>query len=1842
MKQLLSKMLSLKAFLLVCLLIGMASGAWAQKITDYNDIVSGKKYYIGATTGGNDYYLYVDGRTSTQSTAGTAKTSKEEASVFTFEGSGASWSIKFESTFYLSLKSSKDNGKVMVVSAKDDAMFTASNQSGKLRLTRGSYSIQKNNTGTQFGSYGNTQTDVWLEEVAEAESSPLASIAVNASEAKTVFYIGDSFTHDGVVVTATYEDESTKDVTADAIFSTPDMTSADTKTVTVTYTENEVEKTTSYDIEVKAPATLESITLSGTYPMEFTQGGVFSSEGIVVTANYDDESTKDVTGEATFSGYDMSATGTQTVTVSFGGKTATYTINVNEYVAPSQLVIDFENDLATYSEWTFENIGTSNTTITAHGGSKYGANINTGGNGVGTCTIATTNKINPAAITFYISKVSTNTSASSWYVEVSENGTSWAEVGVADAKSMSKGEWKEISYGLKEYSDVYVRIRYDGSTAIRAIDDITLELASTTPKVLSSIALSGEYPTTFHVGDAFSHANMIVTATYEGDTTADVTDEATFTGYDMSIAGTQEVTVSYTEGEVTKTAIYSIIVNAPATLSSIVLSGTYKTKFTQGDEFSSEGIVVTANYDDETTKIVTTEASFSGYDMETVGEQTVVVTYADKTSTYTITVAEKKGIASNPYTVAEARAAIDAGTGVSGVYATGIVSEIVSAYNSQYGNITYNISTDGSTDSDQLQAYRGKSYNGANFTSEDDIQVGDVVVIYGNLKKYSSTYEFDQNNQLVRLTRKPSAGLAFENESYTTVLGENFTAPVLTTAEGFDGTISYDSSNKTVATIANDGTVTVLAAGMTTITATSIETAKFKEGNASYTLNVEKKTPTLAFGEEAYEVLIDGTITITATSNSEGTITYASSDDNVATIDEESGEVLAGDAVGFVTITATLSETDEFKGATAGVTLTVKDSRKAVTTITAIAPTTIYMGQSGNFTLTETIAEGATPTYVYTSDDDDILLVDNGEFVAVAPGTVNVTVDATDETEVCAPTQFKAEVTVSYRYAAPAIEDEEFSGSKILTFVAVDGAEIYYTIDGSEPTNASAKYTSAIELTATTTIKAIVIDEDGCYSPVATATYSKVAVKYEAITLVQGQTLSFTDFYGLGSYDNNRTDYLLASDGDTYKWTGSQYCYSTNGTQSLQMRANGNDNGTGTIISSPVSTENGFTLTLTYTDNATPTVKVNDETLEAVSSTSTSSVYEISATEAVVTIVAGSKATYIKSITFEIPNPAPTIETTDIALDFYDDNLQVDILEYINSNSTGSFTYTSNDPTIVTIDEYGIVTGLKEGTTSITVSQAADDNYRAGEATINVTIVDTRVVATTIPAINITTLTEGDADGTISVVNAEKADENVTFSFTSSDEDVLLIDGTDYTVGKIGTTTITVTATPSDDKLYLPATAQFEVTVNAFEMIDTEIQMATAGSTTYGTPLFVDYELTDGYNGEMTYVIANNAIADVEITEGVITITPKAVGTTTITFSAEGTTTYNAAEDVIYTLEVEQPEGKTEAPIAAVTLFRETFNSTEGSGGRDDIFTGSVGTGAVTSDEDWETISSNGAYQCIKLGTSKAAGSVTTSEIALTGNGTLTFAAAGWGDTNTNTIKVTADGATLSGDVNVTLTNGAWSTYTVNITEATGSVSLTFTMKRGFLDDVKVESDGATITAKLNSFGYASFCSEYPLSFSDDADVKAWVVTEVNGNEITFEKVLGTIKGGTGLLLKGQPDAIVSLTSEDSENVLDDNMLIGTLAPTYVESGNYYGLSGETFKKVNTGVVKAGKAILPLTWSADVQAFTFIFKDVETGVETIETVSASEVAQIFDLNGRRLAKTQKGFNIVNGKKVIVK
>lgn len=181
----------------------------------------------------------------------------------------------------------------------------------------------------------------------------------------------------------------------------------------------------------------------------------------------------------------------------------------------------------------------------------------------------------------------------------------------------------------------------------------------------------------------------------------------------------------------------------------------------------------------------------------------------------------------------------------------------------------------------------------------------------------------------------------------------------------------------------------------------------------------------------------------------------------------------------------------------------------------------------------------------------------------------------------------------------------------------------------------------------------------------------------------------------------------------------------------------------------------------------------------------------------------------------------------------------------------------------------------------------------------------------------------------------------------------------------------------------------------------------------------------------------------------------------------------------------------------------------------------------------------------------------------------------------------------------------------------------------------------APITVTLNDYGFATFASTYPLDFTNTSDYDSWQVTGVQNTAISFEKIESKVAAGTGVLLTGYANETITLTRASSGSALSGNKLQGITSATEVAADTYFGLKGNEFVKVNAGTIPAGKAVLPASLAAGVKSFTFNFNGVPTGVNGFETVDA-ENARIFNLAGQRLSTPQKGLNIVNGKKVLVK
>ena len=155
-----------------------------------------------------------------------------------------------------------------------------------------------------------------------------------------------------------------------------------------------------------------------------------------------------------------------------------------------------------------------------------------------------------------------------------------------------------------------------------------------------------------------------------------------------------------------------------------------------------------------------------------------------------------KGSESDPYTVAEAIAAIKAGAPTSEVYVTGIVSDVY-YYSDQYKSLSYYISDDGK--SKDMQVYSGKGLNGADFTSKDDLKVGQKVTIKGIIKAFNKNgtdiMEIDKNSTIVKIEGEGTGG-EVTPEPGTPDTGDGMTSSVITNNQVGDVALASNSYGK--------------------------------------------------------------------------------------------------------------------------------------------------------------------------------------------------------------------------------------------------------------------------------------------------------------------------------------------------------------------------------------------------------------------------------------------------------------------------------------------------------------------------------------------------------------------------------------------------------------------------------------------------------------------------------------------------------------------------------------------------------------------------------------------------------------------------------------------------------------------------------------------------------------------------------------------------------------------------------------------------------------------------------------------------------------------------------------
>ena len=232
-----------------------------------------------------------------------------------------------------------------------------------------------------------------------------------------------------------------------------------------------------------------------------------------------------------------------------------------------------------------------------------------------------------------------------------------------------------------------------------------------------------------------------------------------------------------------------------------------------------------------------------------------------------------------------------------------------------------------------------------------------------------------------------SPGLAWSASSYEAIIGASNTFPTLTNTHELS--ISYSSSDPTVATIGTDGTITLVAAGTTSIMATSEATATYSAGSASYALTVLKGSDGIAWSASSCTVKTDDTSYNLPTLSNPGnqTVSYASSNENVATI-SSAGDVTIV-AEGTTTITATSEANDAYEAASVSYDLTVEGNLAAAGLGWSESSYTATLASGWNIFPTLSNPNGLTVSYS-SSDETVATISSDGTITLVGAGTTSI------------------------------------------------------------------------------------------------------------------------------------------------------------------------------------------------------------------------------------------------------------------------------------------------------------------------------------------------------------------------------------------------------------------------------------------------------------------------------------------------------------------------------------------------------------------------------------------------------------------------------------------------------------------------------------------------------------------------------------------------------------------------------------------------------------------------------------------------------------------------------------
>jgi gliding motility-associated-like protein len=224
------------------------------------------------------------------------------------------------------------------------------------------------------------------------------------------------------------------------------------------------------------------------------------------------------------------------------------------------------------------------------------------------------------------------------------------------------------------------------------------------------------------------------------------------------------------------------------------------------------------------------------------------------------------------------------------------------------------------------------------------------------------------------------------------------------------------------------------------------------------------------------------------------------------------------------------------------------------------------------------------------------------------------------------------------------------------------------------------------------------------------------------------------------------------------------------------------------------------------------------------------------------------------------------------------------------TSSTGSYSYSSADETIATIDaNTGAITPLNAGTVALTVVQSADETYEESTDTILLTVTPIEASITT------QDLTVDYLGNQFDLMDAIlSATSSGVLNFGSSNSELLSIDGS--TASILGAGTVLVTVVQDASLNYSSTTATFTVRINK---IAPQLVPPTDLELVYGSN-DISAIVQSTSDGVLSISLSNAAIASISANpfannEAQLQISPLEVGASTVTINQAETANYLAA-----------------------------------------------------------------------------------------------------------------------------------------------------------------------------------------------------------------------------------------------------------------------------------------------------------------------------------------------------------